>query len=68
MTQDSISKQFFHNFDGEGYYLFYVTLVLTDKVARKARTHTQTFPPGLVVIDTITPPRKQGQLKAIFSR
>lgn len=25
ITQDSISKQFFHNFDGEGYYLFYVS-------------------------------------------
>lgn len=32
----------------------WVTLVLTGKVARKARTHTQTFPLGLVVIDTIT--------------
>lgn len=25
MTQDSISKQPFHNSDGEGYYLFYVS-------------------------------------------
>lgn len=45
MTRDSISKQFSHNFDGEGYYLFYVTFVLTGKVVRKARAHTQTFPP-----------------------
>lgn len=69
MTRDSISKQFSHNFDGEGYYLFYVTFVLTGKVVRKARAHTQTFPPGLVAIDTITyTTKKRGQLKAIFSR
>lgn len=34
-------------------YFRRVTLVLTGKVARKARTHTQPFPPGLVVTNTI---------------
>lgn len=35
-------------------YFTWATLVLTGKVARKARTHTQTFSPGLGAIDTIT--------------
>lgn len=46
----------------------WVTLVSTGKMTRKARKPTRTFSPGLVAIDTLTPPREHGQLKAIFSR
>lgn len=56
MKWDSISKQFFHNFDGEGYYLFYVSDSCFDRQSGQGGkdTHTQTFPPGFAAINTIT--------------
>lgn len=71
MTEDSIRKQFFHSFDGEGYYLFYVSDSCFDRQSGQEDkdTHLDISPWfGSNRYNHFTAPRKHGQLKAIFSR